>query len=245
MDLTVDDFGKLDAQQLEAIVSRNKEALRLARIGLSRECRVTAEYSSTWFSRHTQELLVPRRLAFAFTAEGRLAELENRPAEALRSYLDAIQLGQAASRGGVIIDRLVGMACETIGQKPLAQLLPKLAASDCRAALKALTTIDANTEPATLVLEHDRTWARRSYGWREQLGSMFQLKTRQQLAQSFLKKVQGEQQQTRLLLIDIAVRAYELEKGKRPVTLNDLVPEYLKAIPQDPGTGSNLVYRLN
>jgi hypothetical protein len=36
-----------------------------------------------------------------------------------------------------------------------------------------------------------------------------------------------------------------LEKGKRPVTLNDLVPEYLKAIPQDPGTGSNLVYRLN
>ena len=44
------------------------------------------------------------------------------------------------------------------------------------------------------------------------------------------------------LLIDLAARAYELEKGKPPTGVADLVPDYLKAVPQDPFTGTNLVY---
>jgi hypothetical protein len=44
------------------------------------------------------------------------------------------------------------------------------------------------------------------------------------------------------LLIDLAARAYELDKGHRPANLADLVPDYLKAVPQDPFTGTNMVY---
>jgi hypothetical protein len=33
-----------------------------------------------------------------------------------------------------------------------------------------------------------------------------------------------------------------LEKGERPKRLADLVPVYLKTIPQDPGTGTNMAY---
>jgi hypothetical protein len=33
-----------------------------------------------------------------------------------------------------------------------------------------------------------------------------------------------------------------LDKGHRPANLNDLVPDYLKAIPQDPLTGTNMVH---
>ena len=47
---------------------------------------------------------------------------------------------------------------------------------------------------------------------------------------------------TSQLLIDLAARAYELEKGHRPASLADLVPDYLKAIPQDPVTGTNMVF---
>ena len=47
---------------------------------------------------------------------------------------------------------------------------------------------------------------------------------------------------TRQLLIDLAARAYELDKGQSPANVADLVPDYLKAIPQDPFTGTNLVY---
>jgi hypothetical protein len=44
------------------------------------------------------------------------------------------------------------------------------------------------------------------------------------------------------LIIDLASRAYELDKGHRPANLADLVPDYLKAIPQDPFTGTTMVY---
>ena len=43
-------------------------------------------------------------------------------------------------------------------------------------------------------------------------------------------------------MIALASRAYELDKGHPPATAADLVPEYLKAVPQDPVTGTNLIY---
>jgi hypothetical protein len=38
-----------------------------------------------------------------------------------------------------------------------------------------------------------------------------------------------------------ASRAYELNKGHRPTSASDLVPDYLKAIPQNPITRTNLI----
>ena len=52
----------------------------------------------------------------------------------------------------------------------------------------------------------------------------------------------GNEQREGRLLIDLAARAYELDKGHPPASAADFVPEYLKAIPQDPVTGTNLVY---
>jgi hypothetical protein len=43
-------------------------------------------------------------------------------------------------------------------------------------------------------------------------------------------------------MVAFAARVYELEKGKRPEKMRELVPAYLKAIPQDPATGTNMVY---
>jgi competence protein ComGC len=56
------------------------------------------------------------------------------------------------------------------------------------------------------------------------------------------EKFQQQQIKTRQLMVDLAARAYELDKGKSPASLADLVPEYLKAIPQDPFTGTNMIY---
>ena len=47
------------------------------------------------------------------------------------------------------------------------------------------------------------------------------------------------------MMADFATRAYELEKGKSPQSWMDLVPDYLKGIPKDPVTGSNLVLRAS
>jgi competence protein ComGC len=46
---------------------------------------------------------------------------------------------------------------------------------------------------------------------------------------------------TRQLLVALAARAYELDKGRRPASLTELVPDYLKAVPKDPASGTNLI----
>jgi hypothetical protein len=56
------------------------------------------------------------------------------------------------------------------------------------------------------------------------------------------RKFKEQQLKTRQLLIGLAARAYELDKGHHPASPADLVPDYLKAIPQNPLTGTNLVY---
>jgi hypothetical protein len=44
------------------------------------------------------------------------------------------------------------------------------------------------------------------------------------------------------MTVDLAARAYELERGTPPKSFADLVPAYLKAVPHDPLTGTNLAY---
>ena len=49
----------------------------------------------------------------------------------------------------------------------------------------------------------------------------------------------------RLLIADLAVRCYEAERGDSPSDLNQLVPEYLDAVPMDPYSGKPVIYRLS
>ena len=58
-------------------------------------------------------------------------------------------------------------------------------------------------------------------------------------------RLSGDKVITDLLLLQLALRAYKLEKGQYPATLSDLAPESLSSIPNDPfGTGL-YSYKLN
>ena len=46
-----------------------------------------------------------------------------------------------------------------------------------------------------------------------------------------------------MLIAELAVRAYVQDKGRPPERLDQLVPEYLKGVPQDPFGSQSLVYR--
>ena len=103
------DYRSMNQVELRAFVTNNAEALKLVRTGLGRECRVPLDYSAT-NDTNIRNLSVLKRLAFCLTAEGRLAEMENRPADAAEAYLAVIRLGVAISQGGLIIDSLMDIA---------------------------------------------------------------------------------------------------------------------------------------
>ncbi len=235
------DYATMGEQELRAFVKNNAEALKLARAATGRECRVPLDYSAT-NSTHSEDLAAIKRLARTFTAEGRLAEMENRPGEAAESYLGAVRLGHAITRGGAIIDSLVGLAIESIGMTRLESLNQNLDAKQCREVASALETAEAGRESAQTILKQEHAWARRAGGFKGQIARLVMFKTLQQMEQKWAGRVKAQQTRTQLLLIQLATRAYELEKGERPKSLADLVPAYLKTIPQDPLTGTNMAY---
>ena len=125
------------------IFAKQDEALALARLGLNRECRVPLDYSPT-SANHLGELSALKRVALAFIAEGRLAEMENRVGDAAESYLDVIRMAHESARGGVLLDAMHRRMLEAVGLVSLEVLVPTINAQGCRKLGSELETIDCN-----------------------------------------------------------------------------------------------------
>jgi hypothetical protein len=241
--------NEMNLEELRKLVAKNSDALQAARIGLQKDCAVPLQFSENYMSRHLSELSSHKRLAEAFEAEGRLAEMENRPGDAAKSYLDATRLGHKSARGGILIDQLVGIAIKAIGTSHLQKLIDQLDAKSCRETAAILETLGTQRQTWNEVAQQDDAWSRRTYSsFRYRLTKLMlsispKMRGHMKAVQNaFERKLEKQQTNTRQLIIDLAARAYELDKGHRPANLADLVPDYLKAIPQDPSTGTNMVY---
>jgi hypothetical protein len=238
-----ENWDKMKLEELRRLVTKNSDALQTARTNLQKDCAAPLQFSPNWGSRHLPELANFKRLAQAFVAEGRLAEMENRPGDAAKSYLDAIHLGNESERGGIIIDQLVGIAIRAIGTSHLQKLVDQFDAKSCRETAATLETLDAQRQTWSEVVQQEKAWARRTYpGVGYQLAALVMRNTLKKAYQSAEQKFKAQQIKMHQLIIEFAARAYELDKGHRPASLNDLVPDYLKFIPQDPFTGTNMVY---
>ena len=237
-------FEQMNGEQLRETASANAVALSLARTGLSQECRVPLQFSMAYVTNRVHDLIALRMLAQAFAAEGRLAEMEGRTNDAVESDLETVHLGIEAGRGGTMLDGLIGVAIESFGLKPLQNISSRLDARTCRETVTALETLEAQSQSWADLVQQDNAWSRRTYpGIKYQLGKLVMFSTVRQVRQKAGQKFEEQEKNTRQLTIDLATRAYELEKGHRPASPADLVPDYLKAIPQDPFTGTNLVYK--
>jgi len=231
-----------DEAQLREIVSVNAEALMLARAGLSNECRVPVKFSLPYLEEHLSELAGLKRLAQAFIVEGRFAEKQSRFGDAAGSYLDLIRLGNHSARGGVLVDGLVGLTIESMGVAGLQKMIGRLGAKSCRETAATLETLDAQKQSWTDILRQEQAWSRRTFpGIKYRLGELVMSSSLKRVEQKAGQKFNGQEKKTLQLTIDLAARAYELEKSRRPASLTDLVPDYLKTVPRDPVSGTNLV----
>jgi hypothetical protein len=236
-------FTRMNLAELRNLSAANASALALARTGLSRECRVTTQFTKSYANLHLTELSNLKNLTLALLAEGRRAELENHPATAAKFYLAVIAFGNAAARGGVLTDQLFGTATEAIGTRALAAIATMLDAPACRETAATLEKLDAQRQTLPEVMQHEHAWSVRTFNSLAEKVSR-QL-TARAVAKAFEKPAQNftvQQSKTRHLLVQLAARAYALDTGHPPTAAAALVPGYLQAVPQDPLTGSNLVF---
>ena len=221
---------------LEALVAANADALELARAGMQKKCRVHLDDNP--LKRHDVKILER-----GFEAEGQLAELQGHPNEAAGSFLDIVHLANESSRGGVLIDALIEMIIEREGTDALQKLLPQLDAQTCRQAAATLETLDAQRQTWEDIEEQESEWSHHTFpGLKDELVRLANYKAFNKAERDFERKFQDQQIRTQRLIIDLAARAYSLDNGHAPASVAALVPNYLKAIPQDPLTGTNMVY---
>jgi hypothetical protein len=238
------DENTMNIESLQKMVNNNSNALQLARSGLHEQCQVPLEYSQSYMSNHMNDLSVLKQLAIAFEDQGILASRQNRPGDAAKSYLDIFQLGDDAARGGVLIDQLVGTAIEAVATSyGIQKIADQLDAGSCRETAAALENLDAQRQTWNQVMQQENDWSRRTFkGLGNEIARLEMQKNLKTSFQKIERKFNTQVQNTRQLIINLAARAYELDKDKPLTNVADLVPDYLKAIPQDPFTGTNIVY---
>ena len=135
----------LDQDHLRALVTTNAECRRLLRLGLSRQCALAEGSSMASGPEMAEHVKVLHRLAVLLVAEGRLREIDDNVSGALQCYVDAIRLGNEMSRGGFVVHRLVGCACEALGCIQLNRLVPTLDPKEAKWLIANLEKIDSAT----------------------------------------------------------------------------------------------------
>lgn len=238
----VGDYVTLNEADLQLLVSKDTDALTEARKALQEPSSVPLDYSPT--STNTMDRLAGlKRLAFAFAAEGHLANMKGRTDQAVQSYLDLIHLGNESCRGGVLIDQLVGSTIENLGIENLQKIAPQLDSKTCVATAAALETFDSQRQTWDEVMQQEHDWSRRAFpGVRNEFARITERPILTKMYRNAERKFEEQQMSMRQFIIDLAARAYELDHGHAPASAADLVPGYLKTIPQDPFTGANLTY---
>ncbi|HTL16557.1 MAG TPA: hypothetical protein VL793_04930 [Patescibacteria group bacterium] len=231
----IGDYHKLDQQALQSFLDSNAESLRLLRLGLAQGCRMPSDLALTNISAYISGLGAMKQLALLLAAESRLRELQNKPADAAQDYLDSMRFGNEMSRGGMMITRLVGIACESMGYTSLAKILPRLNREECRAVLAQMKTLDKTHVTWSEVSAGERQFTR--YQMRHNFNPIMWVmgwwqSRRAVRAGEIRHKVAIANE--RLLLADLALRCYQVDTGTVPKSLADLVPNYLGTLPQDP-----------
>lgn len=92
------DIETMDAEELSYYVIASREALKKARKAFEQDSRVVFN-DDLHLTNQTWDI---SKLSEAFTAEGRLFELQSQYGDAAKSYIDAIRVGFVSSKGGTV-----------------------------------------------------------------------------------------------------------------------------------------------
>lgn len=234
---SVGNYTALDHDQLSVLISTNADSLRQLRVGLTRACSLPTGFTFT-------NLSLLKSLVQLLAAEGRLAEMEGRPVDAAQSYVDAIRFGNEMSRGGFLLYRLVGIACENMGYLPLAKLVPQLSCEQAKPIIAALEKIDEDGVRWDDVLRAERRFARHELrqthnpiawvsSWWANRRAIEKAREKHYVMLARLRLVAGE----------LALRCYRSAHGNPPDRLEQLTPDYLQRTLLDPFSGQLLAYR--
>jgi hypothetical protein len=167
--------------------------------------------------------------------------------DAMGKEAEAVGYALAVVRLETMFDR--GGAYHPHGGYHAVRLLAKwrgsLSPESLRRVIDALERSLAEREPEAVVLARQAALRERSGDWHSRLQHIFyRLTARPPYTPPPSIERQSTETAFRLLQTDFAIRLFQLDRGRAPASLAELVPDYLPAVPIDPFSGQPLVYRV-
>jgi hypothetical protein len=238
--------NQLSTEQLAEAMANNRAALEELGRSMLLPGVVPVQMSETWFTVHTPELMSLKTAAVVLDAEAELKSRMGDTSGALLAALDGLRLGEAVQRGGVLIDFLVGSACEVIAVRRMTNRMADLGMQECKRAVQALQEYETRRESIDAIQRREKEWSRRTFSIFKRITVMIQFRSLRpdndpgSLAPDVVKDYNARTREARLALLRLAAHAYTLERGTPPARPADLVPAYLQQLPLDPATGKPL-----
>ncbi len=153
--------GGFSLRYKEKLLKRNARPLSLTREAFRYGYRCPPQRSV--YDDRTPYYAKVRNLARLLVLDGQIKDATGHRGQAAQSYLDCLRLGSIVPRGGPVLELLVGIACESLGRRPLCGLADKLNAREARECCHRLEDIVANGVPFAESLEEDK-WLMLSIG---------------------------------------------------------------------------------
>ncbi|MFC1758579.1 hypothetical protein ACFL2H_07395 [Planctomycetota bacterium] len=230
------DSDSASTKALRAAVTELAAAYEELHIGLSKKVRVPINYESPdGFG--LPYVSAMRSLALSTSGRAQLAIREDRLEDALEDYLDTIRLGYAIRPETLMLNALVGIAITSIGQRGLYEQLSTLDAKQSTRAIAVLQQLESESEWADAFVYRDRIWSQHANGWHGHLVQVLSDVADHESGwaqDAFHEAFNRERAISHLLCAELAIHAFHISTGTLPTNLDELVPEYLPAVPSDP-----------
>jgi hypothetical protein len=153
-----------------------------------------------------------------------------------------IRLGLMLRRGGSLIEFLIGTAIHGFAFQPLVKMRAEVSPDQAHRIIATLQQALDQQEDLAAIQYRDRALAERACGWAGRLSSILDAAGLRSTP-NFVEPQHRTTVTTRLLQTDLAIRLFQHDNSRLPQRLDDLVPNYLPAMPLDPYSQQPLIYK--
>ena len=166
------------------------------------------------------------------------------PDLAAEHLMAIVRIGDMLQHEGLMVHGLVGIAIKGVGEEHLTRLRRRISSAKTREIIGEFEKMEKSRDHEDIA--RDQLWYSLNDRWAFRLDQVLNAGTDRGSESTYFHygvACNRSSCMTRLLMIDLALRAHHADHGNYPPKLDSLVPEYLTEVPLDPFCGKSFVYR--
>jgi hypothetical protein len=228
-------WNQLSNKALESLLSQNAPTFDRASLGLQKVCANPNPYSSS--TTPDESAFLP--LLTAMAARGARADHAGSIDQRVTAYLNMLRVSFEGDRGGAAAYSIPAQFEES-ASLGLWNCRTALTSEQCTDLAAKIWELESSREPWPIRSERQRI-IDENVDWQRHLQSILAHWAGQERyweRQLYLRRMTEQ----RVLVLELAIRAYQLDMGRLPRVLTDLVPKFLPVVPNDPYAAGPMKY---